>query len=123
MASGLPWVRMDSDTYANPRVVDFIDDHGQRGLAAIAIWKFAIEYSGGHATDGLISKAVLRQIHGTAVHARLLVDGGFFEVHEKGWLIAGYDTHQPTRATTEELRRARSEAGKKGAAARWHGDD
>ena len=123
MASGLPWVRMDSDTYANPRVVDFVDEYGQRGLAAMAVWKFAIEYSGGHGTDGLISKAVLRQIHGTPVHARLLLEGGFFELADNGWRVTGYENHQPTRATTEELRRVRSEAGRKGAEARWHGGD
>lgn len=120
MAKGLPWVRMDSDTHANPKVLDFIEAHGQKALAAIAIWKFAIEYAGGHGTDGVISRAALRQIHGTPTHARLLVDGGFFAVSENGsWTVVGYEEHQPTRAMTEQLRQQLSEAGKKGAAVRW----
>lgn len=119
MAAGLPWVRMDTDTHANPKVLDFIEEHGQRALAAIAIWKFAIEYAGGHATDGAISRAALRQIHGSPAHARLLVEAGFFEETEKGWQIAGYENHQPSRAISEQLRQSLSDRGKRGAAARW----
>lgn len=119
MTKGLPWVRMDTDTHANPKVLDFIEEHGQKALAAIAVWKFAIEYAGGHATDGAISRAALKQIHGTPVHARLLVEAGFFDVTEKGWQISGYEVHQPSRAITEALREQLSAAGKKGADARW----
>lgn len=119
MATGLPWVRMDTDTHANPKVLDFIEEHGQRALAAIAVWKFAIEYSGGHGTDGVISRAALRQIHGTPVHARLLVEAGFFETTDKGWLVSGYDSHQPTRDTVEAMAQRRSEAARTAANARW----
>lgn len=119
MATGLPWVRMDTDTHENPKILDFIEEHGQRALAAIAVWKFAIGYAGGHGTDGEITRAALKQVHGTPTHARLLVDAGFFELTEKGWQISGYETHQPSRAMTDQLREQLSEAGKKGAAARW----
>ena len=67
----------------------------------------------------MISRAVLRQIHGSPAIARLLVEGGFFDVHEKGWSVVGYENHQPSRVTTEAVRRARSEAGRKGMEARW----
>lgn len=122
MATGLPWVRMDTDTHSNPKILDFIEEHGQKALAAIAVWKFAIEYAGGHATDGAISRAALKQIHGSPTHARLLVNAGFFEETDKGWMISGYVNHQPSRAVTDELREQLSEAGKKGAAARWGKD-
>jgi hypothetical protein len=114
---------MDSDIYANPKVAEFVDAHGQKGLAALAVWQFAIQYSGAHATDGQIHKAVLRMIHGTPVHARLLIEGGFFTADENGWVIDGYINHQPSRATTDAIREARSEAGRKGAAKRWAGDE
>lgn len=119
MATGLPWVRMDTDTHENPKILDFIEEYGQRALAAIAVWKFAIGYAGGHGTDGEITRAALKQVHGTPAHARLLVEAGFFDLTEKGWQICGYDVHQPSRAITEQLREQLSEAGKKGAAARW----
>jgi hypothetical protein len=114
---------MDSDIYANPKVAEFVDAHGQKGLAALAVWQFAIQYSGAHATDGQIHKAVLRMIHGTPAHARLLVEGGFLDQRDDGWIVRGYTDHQPTRKTTEELSRIRSEAGRKGAEKRWRGDE
>ena len=119
MANGLPWVRMDTDTHDHPKVVEFIDEHGQRGLAAIAVWKFAIEYSGRHATDGLIKKAVLARIHGNPAIARLLVDGGFFETFEGGWRVKGDDEPQPTRETVETMAAARSGRARAAANARW----
>lgn len=122
MASGLPWVRMDTDIYANPRVAEFVDEHGMKGLAAMAVWHFAIEYSGAHATDGVIVRSALRFIHGTPQLARLLVDGGFFEQDGSGWVVTGYTSHQPSRQVTDALRETLSEAGRKGAAARWGKD-
>lgn len=119
MASGLPWVRMDTDIPSNPKVAVFVATHGQKGLAALCVWHFAIEYSGAHSTDGLIDKAVLKLIHGSPLHARLLVDGGFFEAAENGWRLVGYDDHQPSRKTVEELSEVRAAAGRKGAEKRW----
>ncbi|MFL2002164.1 hypothetical protein [Microbacterium sp. A1-JK] len=122
MAAGLPWVRMDSDLWANPKVAVFIAAHGQRGLAAMAVWHFAVEFCGMHSTDGLIETPVMRLIHGTPQMARLLVEAGFLDVDEKGWRVKGYANHQPTRDTVEAAAQARSEHARRAANARWNGD-
>jgi hypothetical protein len=119
MASGLPWFRMDTDIYANAKVLDVVADHGQKGKAALAVYLFALGYAGAHLTDGVVSKGALRFVHGTPADARILVDAGLFDEVDGGWLICNYGEHQPSRATAEEIKRQRSEAGRKGAEKRW----
>src|SRR5690606_237782 len=98
---------------------DLVAEHGQRGMAAAFVFICAIGYSAAHNTDGVIRKAHLPFIHGTAAHARLLVEVGLWDTAEKGWQITNYASHQPTLATREAL----SEAGKRGAAKRWAKDE
>lgn len=119
MATGLPWVRIDSDLAQNPKILDLIAEHGQRGMAASFMFVCSIGYSAAHNTDGSIRKAALASIHGTPTLARLLVEVDLWEVFEKGWRISRYAEHQPTMAMREAADKARSEAGKKAANARW----
>lgn len=119
MATGLPWVRVDSDLAQNPKVLDLIAEHGQRGMAAGFMFICSIGYSAAHNTDGSIRKAALASIHGTPALARLLVEVGLWEPVEKGWRVTKYADHQPTLATREAMEKARSDAGRKAANARW----
>lgn len=119
MAAGLNWFRLDSDIAQNPKIVDLITSNGQRGAAAAFVFVASIGYSAAHNTDGEIRKSVLPFIHGTTATARLLVDVGLWEADETGWWITRYAEHQPTKATREAISAAKSEAGKRGAAARW----
>lgn len=119
MASGLPWFRMDTDIYANAKVMEIVDAHGTRGKAALAVYLFALGYAGAHLTDGVIRRGVLKGVHGTPADARILVEAGLFEVAPDGWVIHNYYHHQPSRKTAEEIAQVRSEAGKKGAESRW----
>ena len=122
MATGLPWVRIDSDIAQNPKVLDLVAEHGQRGMAAAFMFICSIGYSTAHNTDGSIRKAALASIHGTAALARLLVEAGLWEQAEKGWQVSNYAEHQPTVATREAIEKARSEAGRRAANARWGND-
>lgn len=119
MASGLPWFRMDSDIYVNDKILEVVDQHGTKGKAALAVYLFALGYSASHLTDGLIKRGILRAVHGSSADARILVEAGLFEDHPDGWIIRNYYYHQPSRKTAEELSQVRSEAGRKGAEARW----
>lgn len=119
MASGLPWVRVDSDLAQNPKIAELVDQYGQRGMAAAFVFVCSIGHSAAHNTDGLVRKAVLPFIHGTPPLARLLVEVGLWEQAEKGWQISRYAEHQPTMAMREAIEKAKSEAGRKAANARW----
>lgn len=119
MASGLPWFRMDTDIYVNPKILEVVETHGTKGKAAIAVYLFALAYSGAHLEDGVIRRGVLRAVHGTPADARILVEAGLFEAHGDGWVIHNYYAHQPSRQTAEEKAAQLSAAGRKGAEARW----
>ncbi|MBG9885168.1 hypothetical protein ABE10_00915 [Bacillus toyonensis] len=119
MATGLLWVRVDSDLAHNPKIVTLIANHGQRGMAAAFMFICSIGHAAAHNTDGAILKPVLPFIHGTPTLARILVEAGLWEEAEQGWRIAKYYEHQPTKATREAVSEARSEAARKAANARW----
>ncbi|MGI6878799.1 hypothetical protein [Microbacterium sp. gxy059] len=119
MATGLPWIRIDSDIASNPKIADLIAEHGAKGKAAAFVYVAAIGYAAAHQTDGHIPRGGLLICHGTPNDARLLVDAGLFEQAEKGWQVANYAEHQPTRAVAEAAAAERSERARKAAEARW----
>ena len=67
--------------------------------------------------DGHLDRAALRREQVSAQTLGALVEGQYIEVNDTGWLIRRYAEWQGADVTA-----ARSEAGKKGAAARWGGD-
>lgn len=119
MATGLPWVRIDSDLAQNPKIAELASEHGQKGLAAAFVFICSIGHCAAHNTDGEIKKAMLPFIHGTTATARLLVETGLWEVAEKGWRVVNYASHQPMKAARDADAAARSEAARKAANARW----
>lgn len=121
MASGFTWFRLDTDIASNPKIVDLITEYGARGKAAAFVWIASIGHCSQHLTDGHVKKGVLPLLHGTPADARLLVEAGMWAVAEKGWEIVNYAEHQPTRDVAEAMAKRRSEAGRAGAMARWHG--
>lgn len=121
MASGLPWFRVDSDIAGNPKIADMIADHGARGKAAAFVYIAAIGYCSAHLTDGVVRKGALALVHGTPADARLLVDAGLLAAVDGGWEVVNFAAHQPTRDQSERAAKARSEAARTAANARWSG--
>jgi len=119
MATGLPWVRIDSDLAQNPKIADLASDYGVRGLAAAFVFVCSIGHCAAHNTDGDIRKAMLPFIHGTVPLARLLVDAGLWETTDTGWRVTNYAEHQPTSETREVDAKRRTEAARTAANARW----
>jgi hypothetical protein len=119
MATGLPWVRIDSDLAHNPKIATLVAEHGQKGAAAAFVYVCSIGHCGAHNTDGEIRKAVLPFIHGNPALARLLVEAGLWEATDTGWTIPGYAEHQPTKEGREAEAAARSERARAAANARW----
>jgi hypothetical protein len=117
----LPWVRLDANIAQHDKVLRLIAQPG--GWRAYAVYTFALGYSGGHATDGLIARHVLGAVHGTQRIADLLVEAGMWEVAEDGWLIHNYAERQELALVGEMKRRNRRLAGLKSQCVQRHGPD
>lgn len=111
---GLPWVRLDTDAFDHPRFLELFDSNQYR---AATVWVLGLAYCGRHETDGYIARSLLRRLEGRAVDAKALVKVGLWEEVDGGWVMPGWGKYQPTAATMAR----RSEAGRIGANARWHG--
>lgn len=110
----LPWVRLDTAMPDNPKVLHLLESH-KEGRAAAFVWVCSLAYCGKHGTDGFITKSALSRLNGTAIHARLLVDHGFWKDEGVGWTIHGWDEFQESNEETK----ARSERARLAAFKRW----
>jgi hypothetical protein len=121
-AEGLPWVRMDTNIAGNDKISDLIDEHGQRGKAAAAVYLFAIGYAGQHGTSGVIKKSQLKFIHGTPGDVGLLVGAEMFDQIDGGWQIHNYGKRNLVGFAQQAISTERAAAGRKGAEKRWSDD-
>lgn len=131
----MSWVLLDDKFHANPKVTSV----GNKGAG---LYARALSYCGDNLTDGFVEAGWAREVGGAPLCKKLAevglwinVQGGEVFVFEtdagpytvsipgKGFFIVDYLTMNPTRSHVElqrgELRKKRSEAGKKGAEARW----
>ena len=118
--TGLPWVRLDANIATHDKILELIARYGIRGKAAAAVYAFALGYSGGHGTEGLVTFAALPVIHCTKVEAAMLVDVGLWRPHPLGWCIGNWHTRQQSMARTAAIQSALSRAGVIGNCRRWH---
>lgn len=118
------WGRMDDGFDDHPKVVALLDRDDQ-AAAGVAVGLWTLCWTWAHRntrkkgkTPGLIPAGLPRRFLGVAGRqaADLLVEHGLWDTHESGgWMIHDFGDYLPT----DETRAARSEAGKRGAAARW----
>ena len=113
---GLPWVRLDTQFAANPKILYLIEDNQWR---AIVVWAAGLGYAGAHGTDGFIPKSALPTFHGTLKDARNLVEVGLWMESLGGWQINSWEEHQ---FTSQELKDRKTRA-QKAARHRWHPDN
>lgn len=118
---GLPWIRLDTNMPTNDKIIH-LAGLGDKGLAAAFVYVSSLAHSGAHETDGFIARGALPFVHGKASHARLLVDAGLWDVMAGGWQIRNWGERNLVAAMQQAISTARSEAGRKGADARWHPD-
>ncbi|MEU3452130.1 hypothetical protein ABZ671_00605 [Micromonospora sp. NPDC006766] len=118
------WGRMDDGFDDHPKVVAMLDrDDPMVAGFAIGLWTLAWTWAHRNTrkkgkTPGLIPPGLPRRWFGPAFRegAEILVAHGLWDEHESGgWMIHDFADYLPTEGTRE----ARSEAGKRGAAARW----
>jgi hypothetical protein len=111
---GLPWVRLDTQFPANPKILYLIED---KKFRAAFVWTASLAYSGAHGTDGFIPAAALPFLHATKGDAAALVEVGLWVEVPGGWEINSWDEYQPSNAESQE----RKQKAKDAAMARWHG--
>ena len=119
--AGLPWVRLDTTFYENPKILALLAERD--GYRAAVVYVSALAYAGGHGTDGLIAAYALPRVHGRKADADRLVRHGLWDAVERGWQIHDYAQLQQTSDTTESIRAERRRASIKGNCIRHHGED
>ena len=95
------WVRLDTSFGHNYKTLQLVAD---KKWQAIAVYTFALGYSGQHGLDGHIPRIALPIIHATPTIAAQLVDAGLWIAVDGGWHINGWDEYQPTSAEAKQRR-------------------
>lgn len=114
---GLPWIRLDTNTFDHPKMLDLIEGKQYR---AIVVHLAGMTYSGKHGLDGFVPRAALRVIGGTPADAKRLVAAGIWDEHGvTGWDVHGWREYQLSGDEHEQRRQRLSERGRKAAATRW----
>lgn len=98
-----PWARLDDNFHAHPRTL-------MAGFDANGLYARALSYCAGYLTDGFVPNEWVDG-QGARKLAVKLVETGFFEAIEGGYLVIGYLDHNPSREEIESERNR--ERGKK----------
>jgi len=101
----MPWIRLDDQFFANPKVVEL-------GKDAKLVYLAALTYCGSQLTAGVIKAGAVRMVAAMVDAEREcvaeLVDAGLWEVVDDGWWIVSQDRGQDDRnsAKNRNWRRA-----------------
>lgn len=125
----MPWFRVDDKFHGHPKAVD-----ASASLAALGLWVLTGSYCSDYPeTGGFVSLAVAARFAGGAQSAKklgaVLVDAkgtsqvGLWTIEPGGWQFHNWGHYQPTAEEVTDriatVSAKRSEAGRKGAFARW----
>lgn len=121
------WSKLDDALLDHRKVFAAGDLIGKNGPAiAIGLYAVGLMWTNKHLTDGLLPLAVVKRFRhadNPLAVADALVKAGLWERVDAGFNVHDFHDHNPhandVKNTREEIRQARSEAGKRGAASRW----
>lgn len=102
----MTWVKLDDKFWANPKVQKV-------GNEAAGAYARMLSYCGDHLTDGIVTDATARFITRPKV-IETLAEFGFLLPHGEDWRIPEFLDFNPPRSDVEAMRKARSEAGRRG---------
>ena len=111
----LPWVRLDTIWYTNPK---FLDLYHQRRYSAICLYMAGLAYCGGNELSGFIPEAAVRLLGGRPTDAHDLVAAELWHKRDGGWDIHDWASFQQDGI---EAQQRRSDAARRAANKRWHG--
>lgn len=109
---GLPWVRLDTSTFDNPKYLILF---GQKRFRAVVVQISAMAYAGKHGTGGFIQREVLPLLQARQIEMDQLVEARLMDPVPGGWQIHDWDDLQ---LSTDEITKRREHA-QRAAAARW----
>lgn len=110
----LPWVRLDSNWYSNPKFMMLAADRKWR---PITVYMAGLAYCGSHGLDGFIPYYALPSILATQKEADELVSIQLWHSCDGGWQINDWLEYQPS----SEENAQRSKKARDAALIRWHG--
>lgn len=118
----MPWAKLDDRFHTNPKVLKVWTTNP----AALGLHALAMSYCAGEQTDGVIPMGFLALVmpgeKAREAAVRRLLDAGLWQVLGTEYVIHDWLKYNPSKAETEAKARARSDAGRKGASARWGSD-
>jgi hypothetical protein len=107
----MTWIKLDDAFDQHPKLLE---------VGPVAAWTFvrSLCYSNRNLTDGVITRAVARELAGSGRKGQRLVKAlvvaRLWEVRGSAYRIHDYLHYQPSRSYVEDLRRAKAEAGRAG---------
>ncbi len=119
----LPWVRLDSNIASHDKILNLLADPSPRRWQAAASYMFALGWCGAAGTDGVVTRAALRAVHGTSATARLLEKHGLWEETAAGWRVRNYAERQQVSNVTSSKKHAQRLAAMRTNCRRYHGED
>jgi hypothetical protein len=119
----MTWAKVCDTAHSHPKMLE-------AGLEAVGLWTLALSHCAAYLTDGHVKRSAAERLAGAHLDrlAGRLVHVGLWEVHPSGdgWQVHDFLEFNPSRAAAVALRgdlsTKRSEAGRRGAAARWQKD-
>ena len=115
----MTWGKIDDQLAFHPKALE-------AGNEALGMWVRSMSYSCQMLTGGFISNEIVLAMGGPKIAGKL-VQARLWEIVDGGYQFHDWEQYQPCaeteKAKREETRRARSEAGKLGANARWNSKD
>lgn len=125
----MSWFKVDDKFHGHPKAIEAADN-----LAALGLWTLAGSYCSDYPeTDGFVSLGTAARFAGGAQAAKKLAavlvaakgasKVGLWTAEDGGWRFHDWATYQPTAEEVAEriagISAKRSEAGRRGAVARW----
>ena len=112
----LPWVRLDTQWFANPKFLALVADRKHRAITA---YFAGLAWSGSQGQAGFVPRGALGMIHATPKDAADLVSVSLWHADSSGgWRINDWNEYQPTNEEHEK----RSQRARAAAEIRWGKD-
>jgi hypothetical protein len=103
--AGLPWVRLDTTTPWNPKILRLL--RMRDGHRAVAVYLLSLAFSGAQGSAGVLGADSLSFFHARPGDAARLVEVGLWhEYPDGGWLIHDWDEMQVSQQRSEMARKA-----------------